>query len=476
MVGDTLYKQHLEEAKEAKEISTCSNHWAVNQANADHHNLEATGINATAYARHSCFYLHMVVDFQKGERQMNMNYSLSGALKTLSDIPQTLIMYDIMYQYGVHLHRWFAESQYLMMPEDLEIVKGISVWHIYGHQDQCFFPSICKKYVKAKATFADSEKAFAELTSATDARLLTKWTQQEGVAAASYQTHPEWLDIYDISKTKSKAAYQLQLTEAERKNALGILRGMAAIPDHLSLSIVLLMIATFNQEAIRYIGEIEQAEEWEDILGNEIQDPMSDDKDDADATLGPANNISKNADEEEVAKSVVAKKICLSLPSTFDKDKCMELGLQALAKQELKLWKGQVNDALHHIRIHLSHKSFLFQTSVSIYKDLDPKDLKVRTAISDPSKLKHWKESLAWFWNMDVRQDTEQRGWIEEFYRVYWLQVKALRDRWEEQVTLLTEEMRWSVHRAYAAQQQAIWKRFSIQADGKFGKVKYGGH
>ncbi|THH17067.1 hypothetical protein EW146_g3670 [Bondarzewia mesenterica] len=336
MVSDTLYKQHLEEAKEAKERSTCSNHQVVNQANADQHNLEATSIGATACAKHGCFCLHAVVDFQKGERQMNMDYSLSGALKTLSDILQTLIMYDIMCQYGVHLCRWFAESQYLMMSEDLEIMKGISVWHIHGHQDQCFYsnwkkwiqiiPSICKKYVKVKAAFANSKEAFAELTLVTDARLLTKWSQQEDVAATSHQTNPEWLNIYDISKIKK--------------------------------------IAIFNQEAIHYIREIEQAEEWEDISGNKIQDPMSDNEDDANGTPDPADNIGENTDEEDVAKSVIAKKICLSLPSTFSTDKCMELGLQALAKQELELWKGQVNDALHHICIHLGHKSFLFWTSV----------------------------------------------------------------------------------------------------------------
>ncbi|THH05988.1 hypothetical protein EW146_g9753 [Bondarzewia mesenterica] len=123
-------------------------------------------------------------------------------------------------------------------------------------------------------------------------------------------------------------------------------------------------IATFNQEAICYIRKIEKAEEWEDIHGNEIQDLISDNEDDADGAPGPADNIGENADEEDVAESVVAEKICLSLPSTFGENKCMELGLQALAKQELELQKSQVNDALHHICIHFGHKSFLFWTSV----------------------------------------------------------------------------------------------------------------
>ena len=41
---------------------------AVNQTNATRHNLEATGIEATAYVRHGCLVPNTVVDFQKGER------------------------------------------------------------------------------------------------------------------------------------------------------------------------------------------------------------------------------------------------------------------------------------------------------------------------------------------------------------------------------------------------------------------------
>jgi hypothetical protein len=50
--------------------SQCSNHKAVNQANANRHNLYATGIGACACAKHGCFVPHSVVDFQKGERSV----------------------------------------------------------------------------------------------------------------------------------------------------------------------------------------------------------------------------------------------------------------------------------------------------------------------------------------------------------------------------------------------------------------------
>ncbi|KAG2109815.1 hypothetical protein DEU56DRAFT_874492 [Suillus clintonianus] len=56
-------------AADTLEKSSCSNHRAVNQANAARHKLESTGIGGVACARHGCFVPHSMVDFQKGERQ-----------------------------------------------------------------------------------------------------------------------------------------------------------------------------------------------------------------------------------------------------------------------------------------------------------------------------------------------------------------------------------------------------------------------
>jgi hypothetical protein len=51
--------------------SRCTNHKAVNFSNANWHNLECTGIAGCACARHGAFIPHMLVDFQKGERQVS---------------------------------------------------------------------------------------------------------------------------------------------------------------------------------------------------------------------------------------------------------------------------------------------------------------------------------------------------------------------------------------------------------------------
>lgn len=68
MVTSGLYSQHLNTAQEPKQRSRCSNHKAVNNANAQRHNLDSTGIGGCGCARHGAFVPHCMVDFQKGER------------------------------------------------------------------------------------------------------------------------------------------------------------------------------------------------------------------------------------------------------------------------------------------------------------------------------------------------------------------------------------------------------------------------
>ncbi|KAI6152502.1 hypothetical protein BKA82DRAFT_4012959 [Pisolithus tinctorius] len=60
----------------------------------------------TACAWHGCFYLHCVVDFQKGERQLNMDYSLANALGyNMEGIKQVVCFYDINCSYMTNLRK-----------------------------------------------------------------------------------------------------------------------------------------------------------------------------------------------------------------------------------------------------------------------------------------------------------------------------------------------------------------------------------
>ena len=94
-----------------------------------------------ACARHGAFAPSSGVNFQKGERQMNIDYSFSEALKTTNTdgITEVLLIYDIMCQYGVHMDRRFTEASGLNIPETITVIKAIGLFHVHGHQDSCLY-------------------------------------------------------------------------------------------------------------------------------------------------------------------------------------------------------------------------------------------------------------------------------------------------------------------------------------------------
>ncbi|KAI6024533.1 hypothetical protein EDC04DRAFT_2869369 [Pisolithus marmoratus] len=68
MVANPRYQEYLKATPHIMEKSTCNNHKAISQASMSWGKLNSTGVGAMACAQHGCFYLHSVVDFQKGER------------------------------------------------------------------------------------------------------------------------------------------------------------------------------------------------------------------------------------------------------------------------------------------------------------------------------------------------------------------------------------------------------------------------
>ncbi|KAF8269526.1 hypothetical protein EI94DRAFT_1898635 [Lactarius quietus] len=146
MANPEAYKTHLKSGWESIQPSTCNTYKAIEQANSSRPHLDVTGIGATACC-HGFFVPTSVVDFQKGERQVNMDYSLCKALSyNMEDIPVALVMYDIMCQYGVHLSDRVEKSPELSIANSLELWTGIGLFHIHGHQDSCL-PHFSPSYI-----------------------------------------------------------------------------------------------------------------------------------------------------------------------------------------------------------------------------------------------------------------------------------------------------------------------------------------
>jgi hypothetical protein len=159
--------------------------------------------------------------------------------------------------------------------------------------------------------------------------------------------------------------------------------------------------------------------------------------------------------------SVDAEHILLHLPSNLGCNWRNTNAAEDLSKAELSLRQGQLNDTLHHIRIALGHKSYIFRKDIrpartqrlktrawaevhaaestvqhharvymrsrqaivdlgaspsllDQYKVLTRQDLSVKTSIIAPHVRGQRNQSLPWFWTMDVRRDADVGEWMED--------------------------------------------------------------
>ncbi|KAG1892841.1 uncharacterized protein F5891DRAFT_986362 [Suillus fuscotomentosus] len=500
MVGDERYKSHLAVAQDRVQKSDCNNHHAVNQANASRQKLEATGIGGCACARHGCFVPHSMVDFQKGERQMNMDYALSQALNYNTDgISQAIMFYDINCQYNKFLKDRIASSMYLSIPIGMDIIPGIGLWHVHGHQDSCYVridgeimetlwaslniisPSardmgtphrkevldyqmndsnfmkmihitkfLCRKFKEAVQGAAESTLSFQNLNETVQPAMVILWEAEEAVAQANRLEDPTAMDIYEVRLEKGKSPtrkqQELRLLEAQNR------------PDHPATN------SPSRRGAATWLATVDGNEQ--DSPVDTVHNSPDEDYSDLDDDHNPDPDL-----ETHHASIFQPELTILPLPSNLSIVRCNELGLIDLMKEETALREGQANDALHAIRVHLGDKAVIFRNTIRSaksqasstrawtqlaklpdhdllkkYLPLKKEHLKANAAVADPNARGQRDATLAWFWSINVQGDTSGNDWMTEFYRVNWLWTKALCDRWNEEVILVKHEMQWSVN------------------------------
>ncbi|KAH9013590.1 hypothetical protein EDB85DRAFT_1899632 [Lactarius pseudohatsudake] len=264
MANPDSYKAHLQSGKEVAQPSTCNTYRAIEQANSSRAHLDVTGIGATACC-HGFFVLTSVVDFQKGERQINMDYSICKALSyNMEDIPVALVMYDIMCQYRVHFQERVENSPELSLPSSLQPdgdwpvpypwpsgfllaqpprdvvgpqARGIgcahkslqleevgSDWYAFSIPSintlliiTCMkVPSLLKRWKRLKPGLDASSKAYEALNQHFKHKS-EQWLKDDKCAQQDRQTSPSSMDIYNTVKEKapSRATIQQQLIEEE---------------------------------------------------------------------------------------------------------------------------------------------------------------------------------------------------------------------------------------------------------------------
>ncbi|KAF8131231.1 hypothetical protein EV363DRAFT_1296616 [Boletus edulis] len=272
MVGRSEYQSYLKATHHPLERSTCNNHRAVNQANKSRGKLESTGVGGTACARHGCFVPHTLVDFQKGERQVNMDYSLAYAMQyNMKNIVRIINFYDINCAYIKKLRSRVRNSNFIEIPDDVKIIPGIGIWHVHGHQTECFArhgplfiqgagwvdgeiietlwsmlnivspsargmssphrqelldfqmndsnfmkmirmsQSLVRKYRKAVRASASASAAFNDLDGTVNDEQRQKWVTQELHAQKNRISNPSAMDIFDVQLQKAPTMQVVEL-------------------------------------------------------------------------------------------------------------------------------------------------------------------------------------------------------------------------------------------------------------------------
>ncbi|KAI0338536.1 hypothetical protein BDW22DRAFT_1459835, partial [Trametopsis cervina] len=151
-VGRSRFEQHIQTAVERVQRSSCNDHKAVNGPG-HKSTLDATGIGATACARHGAMVPHSVVNFTRGEKQRDMDYSYVNSVERLvhPSISEAVMYYDVVCQWMVHLGFRIDNSPILSnmikhLP-NLRTVKGIGLFHVHGHKQACL-PRFSPDFIK----------------------------------------------------------------------------------------------------------------------------------------------------------------------------------------------------------------------------------------------------------------------------------------------------------------------------------------
>ncbi|KAJ2920505.1 hypothetical protein H1R20_g16590, partial [Candolleomyces eurysporus] len=242
-------------------------------------------------------------------------------------------------------------------------------------------------------------------------------------------------------------------------------------------------------------------------------------------------------DELEYRKPATSDETVVPLPSQVKGT--LPSALKHAAAVELELRIGQANDALQGIRTQIGYKSYIFRKQIrafkgkkrrtqgfdniqrsndelsiqrklydnaltalknlrageeilSKYKEIKKDDLKTITSIAEPNARGQSRDTLAWFWSLDVAGDSEMSEYLEELYRISWLRAKARKNRWEEECKLLESEIGWAANffkfkadqwemlsatdnagkQAYALAQKAIWSLLYAEANDRVDLIQ----
>ncbi|KAN0074433.1 hypothetical protein V8E55_011845 [Tylopilus felleus] len=500
MVEREDYKAYLKATNHPLERSTCNNHWAVNQVNTGHGKLEATRIGATACARHGCFVPHSIVDVQKGERQVNMDYSLAQALGyNMQGISNVVTFYDVNCSYIKKLRAQVANNAYIEIRPEVMIVPGIGIWHVHSHRPECyaryaplFISGVGWVDSEELLDFQMNDSNFMKMIRMTNS-LSWKLKAARNASASAVKT------FNDLDHTQAKAAQERRISDPSAMDIydlwlpkdtgrsihaveLDLLQYMRQIGLH-ATEIQRLAVAWHTDRlSAEILGFLSEAKVH---LGANYQDEVP--SGDLESEYEGMNAHTGVADDDLMDKIEGQRldRAYIPLPSSLGHSKCMQLGLQDLMDTESQLRIGQANDALQEIHLGVAEKAVLFRNNIhpvtsyakktrawgrvhvaqhalekqaviyrkcqealvslgadegtlARYQVLRKEQLNVNTSVTNP-------KVLPWYFNLDIETEQQSSAWMLEFIQVHCLRAKATKERWLEEEELLKSKFNWTI-------------------------------
>ncbi|KAI9433684.1 hypothetical protein BJY52DRAFT_1396147 [Lactarius psammicola] len=248
--------------------------------------------------------------------------------------------------------------------------------------------AVSRCYQKALLGATLSAAAFESITVSASPERVEAWSSEEEYAQRERGRDVKVMDIYDIKRKQfpSHAEILLELTEKETKgsghkgHAIWLSSGLKIQETQLSLQALVRRIGShptldqqrdialkctqlqervdaFQKQAANILHATPNSgdDSWDDAPKRETYigvefDGIGEGEDDDDWTLS-----AKEHDQIQlpgncsIDSSVDAEYISLHLPSHLGRDWCDGNAADALAKAELHLREGQINDSLHHI-------------------------------------------------------------------------------------------------------------------------------
>ncbi|KAI6010723.1 hypothetical protein F5J12DRAFT_781725 [Pisolithus orientalis] len=464
-VMDSNFKaKHMLPKNAAKEVwlmdgngfmkSDCNNHWAVNQANAQRNKLELTRIGGCACVRHGCFVPHAMVDLQKGE-QLQIQPSI-GLWHVHGHQTECFARYAPNFILGAgQVDSEIMETLWSSLNIISPSAQGMATAHCQELLDfQMNDTSALKwKFKVAKQSLATIQDKFNEL----DSKL---WVEQELVVQSCWWNTLQAMDIYEVQLEKAPTMKAIEIDLIHNNCSFSSSCGSATWIAH-ALKVEQAQIMDTRATEADWLLILH----WQDWLQSQI-----------DALVHGAAQFIRN--DWQVNPRQRPRSI-----ATFNRDSnnkaddpflpghswspgvqyFHDIGLISLVEQEIHLRQGQANDALHELHLALMDKAMIFYTDVwkggnykmttQAWGQISNAEAMVQQHATIYRQCQ--KQLIALGAGEDILDkyqelnradltDSAMNDRMLELYQVNWLCTKVLWDCWEEELELFTLETGWT--------------------------------